>query len=50
MPGREKFAWNYVRVYLVRAQDNVANQGAKSARLEMLLDTKLDGDKFPDER
>ena len=26
--------------YLVRAQDSVANQGAKSARLEMLLERK----------
>ena len=35
-----------MKTYLVSAQDSVANQGAKSARLEILLKTNLDGVNF----
>jgi hypothetical protein len=31
-----------MKTYLVSAHESVANQGAKSARLEMLLKNKLD--------
>ena len=35
-----------IKTYLVSAHDSVANQGAKSARLEMLLNKELEGVKF----